>query len=116
MRLMPLLGCAALMCAAAVHAETAPTGITATPPGTAQVKPLTPQQERMRSCNADAAARHLQGADRGTFMQSCLSGKPGTAAATTPQQRMKDCNRQASAQQLDGAARRAFLSSCLKGA
>lgn len=31
------------------------------------------QQEKMKSCNADAKAKGLKGADRKTFMSSCLS-------------------------------------------
>ena len=38
------------------------------------------QQEKMKTCNADAKAKALKGADRKTFMSSCLKGN----AATTP--------------------------------
>ncbi len=41
----------------------------------AAAKPMTPQQERMKTCNADANAKGLKGDARKTFMQSCLSGK-----------------------------------------
>jgi psiF repeat len=114
MKHFALLGTAALLCAATTFAATPPAGVTASPPSTAQVKPLTAQQERMKGCNADVASQHLKGEERKTYMQNCLSGKPAAAAATTPQERMKNCNSQANTQQLKGDARKTFMSSCLK--
>lgn len=35
---------------------------------------LNAQQEKMKSCNADAKTKGLKGADRKAFMKSCLSG------------------------------------------
>jgi psiF repeat len=32
------------------------------------------QQQKMKSCNADAKSKGLKGADRKAFMKSCLSG------------------------------------------
>ena len=32
------------------------------------------QQEKMKSCNADAKAKALKGDERKAFMKSCLSG------------------------------------------
>ncbi|HEY0767466.1 MAG TPA: PsiF family protein [Steroidobacteraceae bacterium] len=34
------------------------------------------QQEKMRSCNADAKSKGLKGADRKAFMKDCLSASP----------------------------------------
>lgn len=36
-------------------------------------KPLTAQQQKMGTCNADAKAKGLKGADRKAFMKTCLS-------------------------------------------
>lgn len=36
------------------------------------------QQEKMKSCNADAKTKALKGADRKAFMSSCLKGAPAT--------------------------------------
>ncbi|UJJ59108.1 PsiF family protein [Rhodanobacter denitrificans] len=36
------------------------------------------QQERMKSCNADAKTKALKGAERKAFMSSCLKGAAGT--------------------------------------
>ena len=35
---------------------------------------LTAQQEKMKSCNADATAKGLKGDARKTFMSECLKG------------------------------------------
>jgi hypothetical protein len=51
--------------------------VAATP--VAEVKPtagaVTPQQQRMKDCNAEAASKELKGDVRKTFMSSCLSNK-----------------------------------------
>lgn len=78
---------------------------------------LTAQQEKMKSCNADATAKGLNGDARKQFMSGCLKdGATSTAAALTPQQqKMKSCNADATAKGLKGAARKEFMSGCLKG-
>jgi hypothetical protein len=43
---------------------------------------LTPQQERMRSCNAEARTKNLAGNDRQHFMSGCLAGNAGAAFKT----------------------------------
>lgn len=54
----------------------------ATPAATAApAKPMTAQQEKMKTCNADATAKHLKGAERKTFMSTCLKGDNAAAAA-----------------------------------
>ncbi|MBF9235024.1 PsiF family protein [Microvirga alba] len=77
---------------------------------------MTPQQERMKTCNTEAGTKHLGGDARKTFMSDCLAGKAtgSTGHALTPQQtKMKSCNTQASS--MKGEARKNFMSSCLKG-
>lgn len=76
----------------------------------------TPQQEKMKTCNADAAAKKLDGEERKKFMSECLSakaeGKP--AKELTPQQqKMKDCNAEAKKEKLKGDARKKWMSECL---
>ena len=87
-------------------------------------KTLTPQQERMKSCNADPKAKELKGDERKAFMSSCLKGETtaaAPAAATTPakpmtqQEKMKGCNADPKAKELKGDARKTFMSACLKG-
>ena len=71
-------------------------------------KKLTPQQEKMKTCNADAADK--KGDDRKAFMSQCLKG--GTAAPMTQQDKMKKCNVDAGDKK--GDERKAFMSQCLK--
>jgi len=77
------------------------------------------QQEKMKSCNADAKKNALKGDDRKKFMSECLSAKssvPAAApAAATQQSKMKACNAQAGEKALKGNDRKAFMSECLKG-
>ena len=59
--------------AAAMTAGSAPAGATA-------AKPTTAQQEKMKSCNNEARDKHLAGAQRKTFMSTCLKGDSTPAA------------------------------------
>lgn len=70
----------------------------------------TAQQEKMKTCNADATAKTLKGDERKAFMSECLKAKP----ATTQQDKMKTCNADAGAKALQGDERKAFMSDCLK--
>jgi len=88
----------------------------------APAKSLTPQQQKMKECNAQATGK--TGDERKAFMSACLKtgGKAATAApssgsaaalAQTPQQqKMKECNAQATGKK--GEERKAFMSTCLK--
>ena len=78
----------------------------------AQDKQLTPQQERMRSCNVEAGKKELKGEERTAFMGECLKGDKNL---TAQQERMKSCNTQANKKELKGDERKAFMSTCLKG-
>src|SRR5687768_8923716 len=78
-----------------------------------QDKPLTAQQERMKSCNAQAAKKDLKGEERKGFMSECLKAD-GDDKLTAQQQRMKTCNVQAGKKELKGDERKAFMSRCLK--
>ncbi|HEY0767467.1 MAG TPA: PsiF family protein [Steroidobacteraceae bacterium] len=78
------------------------------------------QQDKMTTCNADAKAKALKGAERKTFMKSCLSDKgaaPAAGAATTnsQQEKMKTCNADAKTKGLKGPERKAFMKDCLSG-
>ena len=85
-------------------------------PSWAQDKPsATPQQERMKSCNAQAGKEGLKGEERKAFMSECLRADAGNNNLTAQQERMKSCNAQASNQALKGDERKAFMSSCLRG-
>lgn len=76
----------------------------------------TPQQNKMKTCNADAKTKNLAGDERKAFMKTCLSAKAEPADGKTAQQnKMKSCNADAKTKALKGDERKAFMSSCLKG-
>ncbi|MDO9158890.1 MAG: PsiF family protein [Burkholderiaceae bacterium] len=78
----------------------------------------TAQQNKMKTCNAEAKTQGLKGDERKAFMSSCLSAKgapPAGEAKTAQQSKMKTCNADAKAKALKGDERKAFMSSCLKG-
>lgn len=70
----------------------------------------TAQQEKMKTCNADATAKALKGDERKAFMSTCLKAKP----AATQQDKMKTCNADATTKALKGDERKSFMSDCLK--
>jgi hypothetical protein len=82
-------------------------------PQAAAKKELTPQQQRMSTCNTQATGK--KGDERKTFMSSCLKGDAAAPAKQTQQQKMTSCNKDASAKSLKGDERKAFMSTCLKG-
>jgi psiF repeat len=75
----------------------------------ADEKKPTAQQEKMKSCNAQATEKALKGDERKAFMSECLKAKP-----MTQQEKMTACNKEASAKNLKGDDRKAFMSDCLK--
>ena len=80
---------------------------------------LTAQNEKMKTCNAQAKEQTLSGDARKGFMKTCLSSAPAAAPAAkvlTPQQeKMKSCNADAKTKALKGADRKAFMKTCLSG-
>lgn len=75
--------------------------------GAALAAEPTAQQNKMKTCNADAADK--KGDERKAFMKECLSAKP--APKITQQEKMKKCNADASGKK--GDERKAFMSQCL---
>jgi hypothetical protein len=69
----------------------------------ADEKKPTAQQEKMKTCNAEAAG--MKGDERKAFMSKCLSA--------TRQEKMTKCNKDAGDKK--GDERKAFMSECLKG-
>jgi hypothetical protein len=82
-------------------------------PQAAAKKELTPQQQRMSTCNKDATGK--KGDERKTFMSSCLKGETAAPAPAkqTQQEKMTSCNKNATGKK--GDERKAFMSACLKG-
>lgn len=79
-------------------------------PALAQDRPLTEQQERMKSCNARASDQHMKGEARREYMSQCLRGDNDL---TAQQEKMVACNRGAGERKLAGEERRAYMSECL---
>jgi hypothetical protein len=75
---------------------------------------LNSQQEKMKECAADAKTKGVTGADRQSFMSSCLSSKGMSQEdINKQQQKMKTCNADAKTKGLKGADYKAFIKSCL---
>ncbi len=76
------------------------------------------QQNKMKTCNADADAKGLSGEGKGderkAFMKECLSAKSTKSSAGASQQnKMATCNKEAKAKNLAGDERKKFMKSCL---
>ena len=71
----------------------------------------TAQQEKMKTCNADATTQALKGDARKAFMSTCLK-KAEPAKPMTQQEKMTACNKDATGKK--GDERKAFMSECLK--
>jgi hypothetical protein len=85
------------VCSPAVHAQNA-------------------QQDKMKTCNAQAKTQSLSGDARKSFMKTCLSNQPAAEPKlNSQQQKMKQCNADAKTKGLSGAERKTFMSTCLKG-
>jgi len=79
-KLSALIVAGAFAVAASAMAADPPAATTAAP------KALTPQQEKMKTCNTQAGDK--KGDDRKAFMKTCLS-----AAPAKPESRMAMCNK-----------------------
>jgi uncharacterized protein HemX len=83
-------------------------------PLAASAQQLGAQQERMKSCNAEASDKNLKGDERREFMSQCLRKDGGDERLSAQQEKMKTCNRQASEKDLKGDKRQDFMSECLR--
>jgi hypothetical protein len=81
----------------------------------ADEKAASPQQSKMKTCNADPKAKELKGDERKAFMKECLSAKaePAADGKSAQQSKMKTCNSDPKAKELKGDARKAFMKECL---
>jgi glucose/arabinose dehydrogenase len=67
---------------------------------------MTPQQEKMKTCNADAAGK--TGDERKAFMKTCLSAKPAKKES-----KIAMCNKKPAG--LNAEERKKAQSECMKG-
>ena len=72
----------------------------------------TPQQDKMKACNADASKKELAGDARKAFMKDCLSAKQ-EPKPNAQQDNMKTCNADAAKKEMKGDDRKAFMKDCL---
>ena len=70
----------------------------------------TPQQDKMKACNAEAKTNGKKGDDRKAFMKECLSG--GAAAAPAAAPAAAACEKSAADKKLHGAAAKAHIKKC----
>ncbi len=74
---------------------------------------LTPQQQKMKECNAEAGAKGYIGDAQQKFMSACLSAKATESKSAPAQDKMKTCGKDASAKGLKGTERKQFMQACL---
>jgi hypothetical protein len=103
----------ALLSAPAVFAQAPAASTTAA--GATSAGGANSQQDKMKTCNADATTKGLKGDDRKSFMKDCLSAKPAAKPANSQQEKMKSCNADATSKGLKGDDRKSYMSNCLKG-
>lgn len=68
----------------------------------------TPQQEKMKACNAEA--KDKKGDERKAFMKECLAAKPAADAASPA------CEKSAADKKLHGAAAKSHIKKCMADA
>ena len=73
----------------------------------------TPQQDKMKACNAEAKEKDKKGDDRKAFMKECLSAKPAADAAAPA---TAACDKSAADKKLHGAAAKSHIKKCMADA
>ena len=68
----------------------------------------TPQQDKMKACNAEA--KDKKGDERKAFMKECLAAKPAADAASPA------CEKSAADKKLHGAAAKSHIKKCMADA
>ncbi|RTL41113.1 MAG: phosphate starvation-inducible protein PsiF [Burkholderiales bacterium] len=68
----------------------------------------TPQQDKMKACNAEA--KDKKGDERKAFMKECLAAKPAADAASPA------CEKSAADKKLHGAAAKSHIKKCIADA
>lgn len=72
----------------------------------------TPQQDKMKACNADAKTKDLKGDERKAFLKECLAAKPAAAASPAGEA----CEKSAADKKLHGAAAKSHIKKCMADA
>ena len=72
------------------------------------------QQEKMKSCNAEARTKALKGDERRSFMSQCLAVSPEEKQARLAQrEKAKSCTAEAKGKGLKGDEKKTFLAQCV---
>ncbi len=71
----------------------------------------TPQQDKMKACNAEAKGK--KGDERKAFMKECLAAKPAADAAAPAS---AACDKSAADKKLHGAAAKSHVKKCMADA
>ena len=74
---------------------------------------LTPQQQKMKECNAEAGAKGYIGDAQQKFMSACLSAKATESKSAPTQDKIKTCGKDASAKGIKGTERKQFMQAFL---
>src|SRR4051794_38602639 len=70
------------------------------------------EQQKVANCEADVAAKSLQGEARDHFMGQCLKGGTAGSAVKVAPTKEQACMTQADDQKLAGPARSSFMQQC----
>ena len=76
----------------------------------------TPQQDKMKACNAEAKTNGKKGDDRKAFMKECLSGGAAAASAPAAAPSSAACDKSAADKKLHGAAATSHIKKCMADA
>ncbi len=71
----------------------------------------TPQQDKMKACNAEAKGK--KGDERKAFMKDCLGAKPAAAAEAASAPGNAACEKSAADKKLHGAAAKSHIKKCM---
>lgn len=73
----------------------------------------TPQQDKMKACNAEAKEKDKKGDERKAFMKECLAAKPAGSAESPAS---PACEKSAADKKLHGAAAKSHVKKCMADA
>lgn len=76
----------------------------------------TPQQDKMKACNAEAKTSGKKGDERKAFMKECLSGGAAAAASAPAAAGTAACEKSAADKKLHGAAAKSHIKKCMADA
>ena len=73
----------------------------------------TPQQDKMKACNAEAKTNGKKGDERKAFMKECLSAGAAASAPAAAAPANAACEKSAADKKLHGAAAKSHIKKCV---